>query len=107
MSERRFQFVEEFSQYPGGRYRADGDFSGEEFLEAVLLPLREQAGKTVLDLTGAEGFPPSFLDGAFGEYAARHGAQDFEEHFEVYVGDDPDLPREIDECLGRGDGERE
>ena len=62
--------AEEFSDTPGGRMIAEGDFSGELFREDLLLPRYKKAlekhEKLEIDFNGAFGYPPSFLDEAFG-----------------------------------------
>jgi hypothetical protein len=56
--------------YPGGRFKADGPYSGEFFREEVLRPAltdaieRRQQLTVVLD--GAPGYGSSFLEEAFG-----------------------------------------
>ena len=54
--------------YLGGRYKEQGPCSGEEFREAVLLPLLAQpeAGIVTINLDGILGPTPSFFDEAFG-----------------------------------------
>lgn len=60
----------DFSRYPGGRYKADGEFSGEAFREEKLLPALREAeavdARVVVDIDGAAGYPSSFLEEAFG-----------------------------------------
>jgi len=77
MSERRIDIASEFSPYPGGRYKADGSFSGQEFREEFLLPaLQEVPGKysrVVIVLDGVAGYPASFLEEAFGGLVRVHG----------------------------------
>lgn len=62
--------AEDFSRYPGGRYRDDGEHSGEEFRDDFLVPALELArannGKVVVVLDGVTGYPSSFLEEAFG-----------------------------------------
>lgn len=62
--------AEDFSRYPGGRYRQDGQFSGEEFRDDFLVPALERArakgGRVVVVLDGVTGYPSSFLEEAFG-----------------------------------------
>ena len=61
--------AEEFAVYPGGRYRKDGPFSGEEFRDDLLVPMLKEIGKSydrvVVVLDGVKGFAGSFLDEAF------------------------------------------
>lgn len=60
------RLANEFTSRPGGRYRGDGDFSGEEFRDAILIPAL-QTGKIVyVVLDGAEGYSGAFLEEAFG-----------------------------------------
>lgn len=60
----------DFSRYPGGRYKQDGDFSGEAFREDVLVDAlraaRASHGHVFVDIDGAAGYPSSFLEEAFG-----------------------------------------
>lgn len=62
--------AEDFTRYPGGRYREDGEHSGEEFRDDVLVPALERArvsgGKVTVVLDGVTGYPSSFLEEAFG-----------------------------------------
>jgi hypothetical protein len=60
----------DFSPFPGGRFRSDGPFSGEVFRDDILLPkLREaiDSGEPlILVLDGVAGLPSSFLEEGFG-----------------------------------------
>ncbi len=56
---------------PGPRLREWGPFSGEEFREKHFIPwLKEHKNDTdiklIVDLNGAVGYPPSFLEETFG-----------------------------------------
>lgn len=66
-AQKNIALVDDFTNAPGGRYRWQGDHSGEEFREDFLLPAFEEAQQVVIDLNGALGLPSSFLDEAFGE----------------------------------------
>lgn len=59
---KRIRVGEDFSPDPAGRYRTDGDGSGEAFREDCLRPLFESEGKVevVID-DGVEGYGSSFL----------------------------------------------
>lgn len=60
------RLAKDFTGCPGGRYPEDGDFSGEEFREALLIPAL-QTGKIVyVVLDGAESYSRAFLEEAFG-----------------------------------------
>ena len=56
----------DFSKFPGGRYKSIGKGSGEEFRERFLIPALERGEPLVIDMDGTEGYPPSFLEEAFG-----------------------------------------
>ena len=59
----------DFSDVPIGRARKDGDATGEAFREDWLRPYLEKASEDaplIVDLNGAEGYPSSFLEEAFG-----------------------------------------
>lgn len=89
----------EFSDTPGPRNRAQGDFSGEEFLEALLKPRFEQAlerGSTLrVDLDGTEGYATSFLEAAFGGLSRIYGAEKVLRHLEFKSDDEPYLVDEV------------
>lgn len=58
--------AKDFTRYPAGRYKQNGDTSGQAFRERFLEdPLRR--GETVLvDFDGTIGYGSSFLEEAFG-----------------------------------------
>lgn len=56
-----------FSEFPAGRYRADGPYSGQAFREDVLIPaLKSSHGTLHVSLDGTLGLGSSFLEEAFG-----------------------------------------
>lgn len=65
-----FKVAEQFSRFPGGRYKSDGPGSGEAFRDDFLVPELGRAmaadGILVLVLDGVAGLPTSFLEEAFG-----------------------------------------
>ncbi|HEY3822722.1 MAG TPA: STAS-like domain-containing protein [Polyangiaceae bacterium] len=63
----------DFSPTPGGRYRREGEWSGEQFREDVLEPALQDGGEVIVDMDGVEGFTTSFLDEVFGELVRRYG----------------------------------
>lgn len=65
--------VRDFTDAPGGRYRIQGDYSGEQFREDVLVPALSEHAHVIVDLNGALGLPASFIDEAFGPFAAEVG----------------------------------
>lgn len=57
----------QFSDDPSGRFYSDGNGSGEEFREEILIPaLRKHSHITVDISTDVEGYGSSFLSEAFG-----------------------------------------
>lgn len=73
---RVIEIAEAFSRYPGPRYRAHGDFSGEQFRDEILADALSTAiavGDTVVVvLDDVAGYGSSFLEEAFGGLV-RHG----------------------------------
>ena len=72
--------AKEFTDAPGPRYIANGDFSGEAFREQILIPKYKQAiennEKLEINLDGGYGYPSSFLEEAFGGLARIYEPQD-------------------------------
>jgi len=62
--------VRDYAAAPGGRYRRDGPYSGEEFRDDVLVPrLLDAVGRNervVVELDGVSGYGASFLEEVFG-----------------------------------------
>jgi hypothetical protein len=62
--------AENFSRYPGPRYRQDGPNSGQQFREEILIPAlqdaRNSGGVVSVGLDGVAGYGSSFLEEVFG-----------------------------------------
>ncbi|MBI1760560.1 MAG: STAS-like domain-containing protein [Acidobacteria bacterium] len=90
---------EEFSRFPGARYKKDGPHSGEEFREKLLKPrfkeALEQGRKLFVNLDGAEGYATSFLEEAFGGLAREYGVPRVLSQLELQCFDEPLLVDEI------------
>ncbi|MBS0411437.1 MAG: STAS-like domain-containing protein [Proteobacteria bacterium] len=56
----------QFSENPFGRFPGDGPNSGQRFREEFLLPKLREGSRVTVDLTGAHGLAPSFLEESFG-----------------------------------------
>lgn len=60
----------DWTRTPGGRFKADGPFSGEAFREDKLVPALEPepgvGARVTVDLDGTLGNPASFMEEAFG-----------------------------------------
>ncbi len=65
-----YKIATQFSSTPGPRHESEGDFSGEVFREHHLKSLVRSAIDSnqilIIDLDGAAGFAPSFLEESFG-----------------------------------------
>jgi hypothetical protein len=83
----------DFGPTPGARYRRDGKFSGEEFLEDHLEPKFEKAvtgNYTLLvDLDGVWGYPSSFVSGSFGKLSLSKGADLVLKHLKFKSDENP------------------
>lgn len=60
----------EYTKTPGGRFKSEGEFSGEDFRDGILLPKYLEAVKhnqiLCINLDGGYGYGSSFLEEAFG-----------------------------------------
>lgn len=65
MSAKLISLVRDFTAAPGARFSWQGRHSGEELRTKLILPALKD-GDVILDLNGALGLPPSFLDEAIG-----------------------------------------
>ena len=67
--------AKEYTRTPGGRFRKEGQYSGEDFRENKLKPAFERANrngeKLVVILDGGFGYGSSFLEEAFGGLARQ------------------------------------
>ncbi len=91
--------AKDFSDSPGARYREDGDFSGQEFLETLLLPKFEKAVEgnyvVLIDLDGVWGYPSSFISGSFGKLSLEKGSDKVLAHIEFKSEESETRLREI------------
>ena len=62
-----------FSRSPGGRYRAHGLKSGEEFRDDYLVPALNETDHVTVNLDGTDGYAGSFLEEAFGGLIRSRG----------------------------------
>jgi len=62
--------AKQYTKKPGGRFRKEGEYSGEDFRETLLRKEYENSKKNnedlVVDLEGVYGYGSSFLEEAFG-----------------------------------------
>ena len=93
----------EFSDVPGPRSRQEGEWSGEEFRERLLIPKfceAEQAGeKLIVDLDGGCGYATSFLEEAFGGLARVYSPKRVLEVLEFKSTEEPYLVSDVREYI--------
>ena len=65
------KIAENYSPYPGGRYRKLGKFSGEEFRDDLLIKALNSGEEVLVILDGTAGYGSSFLEEAFGGLVRR------------------------------------
>ena len=75
MQEVTLNLVKDFPsfRYPGHRSREQSANSGEEFRDEILIPFikKNKDHNIIINLEGAAGFPPSFLEESFGGCIAK------------------------------------
>jgi hypothetical protein len=103
MQEHKMIRFADFSQFPGGSLRAQGDFSGQEFREEHLTPALRSAlvdGKiVVVNLDGTMGLSTAFSREAFGGLVAHDGFSPAQlKNILVIVGDEASTRVYIDEA---------
>jgi len=107
--ERVIRVAMDFSDTPGARFRSQGDFSGEEFRERILIPAvleaKKNGEKIIIDLDGTYGYPPSFLEEAFGGLVRAYPAEDFSQIFEFITFDEPELKERIANYIKNGNAD--
>lgn len=95
----RLTIAKDFSETPGGRNKNEGNFSGEEFREKLLIPsyveAKNQREKLLIDLDGTYGYATSFLDEAFGGLARKFKADKILDVIEFKSEDQPGLIEDI------------
>ena len=83
----------DFSDHPGSRYRKDGEYSGEQFLEEILLPKFEKSVKEdyilFIDLDKVFGYPSSFVSGSFGKLSMDKTAELVLKHIQFKSDENP------------------
>lgn len=91
------KFIDVFTDMPIGRYRSDGDSSGEVFRDDILLPALKKYQKVTLDLDGAFGFGSSFLDEAFAGIIRKkaYTLEELSQKLQIICNDDPETVKQI------------
>ena len=95
MDEITIDVAKDFTRYPGGRYRAKGDWTGEEFRDDRLLPALESGAHITVNMNNLFTILPSFLDEAFGNIVEKIGLEEFQRRITIILTDDPDSSAEL------------
>ena len=99
----------DFSETPGARFATQGNFTGQEFRRTILIPAVTEAKQTgekiIIDLDGTYGYPPSFLEEAFGGLAREFPDEDFSNMFEFITFDEPSLAEKIVKYIKNGNAD--
>lgn len=89
-----YSIVEKYTEYPGPRYRNQGEHSGQAFFEDVLDNEMGQAIKKdtqlLLDLDGTAGYGSSFLDEAIGNLVLKYTKDKVLKHLKIKSEIEPD-----------------
>lgn len=93
----------DFSKEPIGRYKTDGESSGEVFRQNLLIPALRDAEVVQVVLDGTEGYGSSFLDEAFAGLLRVHvlGVGEFSRRITLVSEEDPSLTTEIQEYVAQ------
>lgn len=63
---RVIKVAQDFTRFPSGRFKKNGETSGEAFRENFLEPILKEGQEVTVDLDGTIGYGSSFLEEAFG-----------------------------------------
>lgn len=97
----KISIAHDFSRIPGARYPEEGDFSGQEFRQTILLPKLQEAldnkEKLTINLDGTAGLGTSFLEESFGGLIRvdKFDVESLKNTLEFISEEDPDYITEI------------
>lgn len=93
--------LREWTRFPGGRFKTDGEHSGEEFREKFLeMPIR-RGEHFEIDFNGIFTAGWSFMDESLGHYVTELGEDEFRNRFTIIANDDPDILEELETVIER------
>ena len=99
----KMNIATEFSGVPGPRSRKEGQWSGEEFREELLIPrfceAEEAEEKLIIDLDGGCGYATSFLEEAFGGLARVYPPERVLKVLEFKSTEEPYLASDVREYI--------
>lgn len=89
----------DFSATPGGRFMAEGEFSGEFFRDTLLLKKYEEAKRNgtflEIDFDDCYGVGTSFLEEAFGGLVRKHHKHGILKRLKIVALEDETIPGNI------------
>lgn len=95
----KIKISDDFSKTPGGRYINEGEFSGEEFRDTILISKYKEAidnnEKLLIDFDGCYGFPTSFLEETFGGIVRKVGNKKIKDILIIVSNDRPNLKDKV------------
>lgn len=94
----------DWTRFPGGRFKEDGEHSGEEFREKFLADGVTAGSDFEIDFNGIFTVGWSFLDESLGYYVKELGEPEFRNRFRIIADDDPDIPGELETVIKQRTG---
>lgn len=91
--------LRDWTRYPGGRSKDDGDHSGQEFREQFLEHHVKAGDNFEIDFNGIFTAGWSFLDESLGHYVTELGEAEFRRRFLIIADDDPDILEEMETVI--------
>lgn len=98
-----YVIAKNYTDTPGPRYESEGQFSGENFRNTVLLDLlkkaKEQSTSILIDFDGGYGYPTSFLEEAFGGLVRVTKDRNILSIFSFKSDEEPSLIKEVESYI--------
>lgn len=99
----KINICNDFSETPGGRYKQEGKYSGEEFRDTILIEKYKEAiknqEKLQIDFDNCFGFATSFLEEAFGGLVRSYKLRNVLKNIEIIANDDETIPILIEKYI--------
>lgn len=93
----------DYTKKPGGRFKKQGEGSGEEFRDNILIPKYKEAIANdeilEIDFDGCYAFPPSFLEESFGGLVREIRSAEILKNINLICDDEPSIITEIMEMM--------
>ena len=102
VKEKIINIAVDFTDSPGARFRSDGPSPGESFRDDYLLPALNTLSVDevlVINFDGTFGYPPSFLEEAFGGLVRAGISQDKLNRIRYVSDEEPGIIEEIDRYI--------